>query len=56
MTLKDLEPQLLALSDDEKAQVVQLLSQGKIIQGRGIEKPHGVCAASDCIAATRITV
>jgi hypothetical protein len=38
MTLKDLEPQLLALSDDEKAQVVQLLSQGKIILGRGIEK------------------
>ncbi len=28
MTLKELEPQLLALSDDEKAQVVQLLSQG----------------------------
>lgn len=30
MTLKELEPQLLALSDDEKAQVIQLLSQGKI--------------------------
>ncbi|MCL1467612.1 DUF433 domain-containing protein [Argonema galeatum] len=56
MTLKDLEPQLLALSDDEKAQVVQLLSQGKIIQGRGIEKTPGVCGGSACIANTRIPV
>ena len=38
MTLKELEPQLLALSDDEKAQVVQLLTQGKITPWRGIEK------------------
>jgi hypothetical protein len=38
MTLKELEPQLLALSDDEKAQVVQLLSQGRITLGRGIKK------------------
>jgi hypothetical protein len=45
MTLKELEPQLLALSDDEKAQVAQLLSQGKIILGRGIEKTPDVCGA-----------
>lgn len=56
MTLKDLEPQLLALSNDEKAQAVQILSQGKIIQGRGIEKTPGVCGGSACIAGTRITV
>ena len=56
MTLKELEPQLLALSDDEKAQVVQLLSQGKIILGRGIEKTPDVCGGSACIAGTRITV
>ena len=56
MTLKELKPQLLALSDDEKAQVVQLLSQGKITLGRGIEKTPGVCDGSACIAGTRITV
>jgi uncharacterized protein (DUF433 family) len=56
MTLKELEPQLLALSDDEKAQVVQLLSQGKITPWRGIEKTPDVCGGSACIARTRITV
>ncbi|WP_019501959.1 DUF433 domain-containing protein [Pseudanabaena sp. PCC 6802] len=56
MTLKELEPQLLALSDNEKAQVIQLLSQGKFFQGRGIEKTPGVCGGSACIAGTRITV
>ena len=56
MMLKELEPQLLALSDEEKAQVVQLLSQGKIILGRGIEKTPDVCGGSACIAGTRITV
>jgi uncharacterized protein (DUF433 family) len=56
MTLKELEPQLLALSDDEKAQVIQLLSQGKVILGRGIEKTPGVCGGSACISGTRIAV
>lgn len=56
MTLKELKPQLLALSDDEKVQVIQLLSQGKIIQGRGIEKTPGVCGGSACIANTRIPI
>jgi uncharacterized protein (DUF433 family) len=56
MTLKELEPQLLALSDDEKAKVVQLLSQGKNTLGRGIEKTPNVCGGSACIAGTRITV
>jgi uncharacterized protein (DUF433 family) len=56
MTLKELEPQLLALSDDEKAQVVQLLCPGKITKGHGIEKTPGVCGGSACIAGTRITV
>lgn len=56
MTLKDLEPQLLALSDDEKAQVVQLLSQDKFTQGRGIEKTPSVCGGSACIANTRIPI
>lgn len=56
MILQELEAQLLRLSDEEKAQVVQLLSQGKIIQGRGIEKTPGVCGGSACIAGTRITI
>lgn len=56
MTLKELEPQLLALSDEEKAQAIQLLSQGKVIWGRGIEKTLDVCGGSACIAGTRITV
>ncbi len=56
MTLKELEPQLLALSDHEKAQVVQLLSQGKITLGRGIEKKPGVCGGSACIVGTRSIV
>jgi uncharacterized protein (DUF433 family) len=56
MTLKALEPQLLALSDDEKAKVVQLLSQGKGTLGRGIEKMPNVCGGSACISGTRITI
>ncbi|MCY7283220.1 MAG: DUF433 domain-containing protein [Cyanobacteria bacterium CAN_BIN43] len=56
MTLKELEPQLLALSDTEKAQAVQLLSQGKSSTIQGIEKTPGVCGGSACIAGTRITV
>lgn len=55
MTLKELKPQLLALSDEEKAQVIQLLSQGKTTID-GIEKTPGVCGSSACIAETRITV
>ena len=56
MTIKELEPQLLALSDSEKVQVVQLLSQGKISPIQGIEKTPGVCGGSACVVGTRITV
>jgi uncharacterized protein (DUF433 family) len=56
MTLKELEPHLLALSDSEKIQAVQLLSPGKTTLGRGIEKTPGVCGGSACIVGTRITV
>jgi uncharacterized protein (DUF433 family) len=55
MTLQELKPQLLALSDHEKAQVLQLLSSGSVA-GRGIEKTPEVCGGSACIAGTRITV
>jgi uncharacterized protein (DUF433 family) len=56
MTLKELEPQLLALSDSEKVQVVQLLSQPKTHPIQGIEKTPGICGGSACVASTRITV
>jgi Protein of unknown function (DUF433) len=56
MTLKELEPQLLALSDSEKDRVVQLLSQPKTNPILGIEKTPGVCGGSACVSDTRITV
>jgi uncharacterized protein (DUF433 family) len=56
MTLKELEHQLLALSDNEKVQIVQLLSQPQTSLMQGIEKTPGVCGGSACIAGTRITV
>ncbi len=56
MTLKELEPQLLALSDREKVQVVELLSQGKTSPIQGIEKTPGVSGGTACVAGTRITV
>jgi uncharacterized protein (DUF433 family) len=56
MILKELEHQLLALSESEKVQVVQLLSQPKTSLIQGIEKTPGVCGGSACISGTRITV
>jgi uncharacterized protein (DUF433 family) len=56
MTLQELESQLLSLSDDEKSQVIQLLSRGRVSLGRGIEKIPDVCGGSACISGTRITV
>lgn len=52
MTLKELEPQLLALSDNEKAQAIQLLSQNKSITIRGIEKTPSVCGVSAGVITT----
>ena len=56
MTLKELEHQLLALSDNEKVQIVQLLSRPQTSLIQGIEKTPGVCGGSACVADTRITV
>jgi uncharacterized protein (DUF433 family) len=56
MTLKELEHQLLALSDSEKDRIVQLLSPPKTNLTPGIEKKPGVCGGSACVAGTRITV
>ena len=56
MTLKELEPRLLALSDDEKTQVIGLLSTGQNSIDSGIEKTLQVCGGSACISGTRMTV
>jgi hypothetical protein len=48
MTLKELEPQLLALSDNEKVQVVQLLSQPQSSLIQGIEK-NTWCLWGQCL-------
>ena len=53
MILKELEHQLLALSDSEKDRVVQLLSQPKTNLTQGIEKMPGVCGGSACVAVLK---
>lgn len=56
MTLKKLEPKLLALTPAEKAQAIQLLAQSLSNTWQGIEKTPGVCGGEACIAKTRIPV
>ncbi len=56
MTLKELTPQLLALTDSEKTEAIQLLRQSLDPVWRGIAKTPGVCGGSACIANTRIPV
>ncbi|MFB2967683.1 DUF433 domain-containing protein [Aerosakkonema sp. BLCC-F183] len=56
MSLKELEPQLLALSPTEKAQAIQLLAQSLSNTWKRIEKTPGVCGGEACIAKTRIPV
>jgi len=56
MTLKDLEPQLLALPPDEKARAIQLLIQSLRCRWQGIEKSPEVCGGEACIAGTHLPV
>ncbi|MCC5644090.1 DUF433 domain-containing protein [Nostoc sp. CHAB 5824] len=56
MTLQKLEPELLALTPNEKAQVIQLLAQSLGNPWRGIAKVPGVCGGDACITETRIPV
>ncbi|PZO41523.1 MAG: hypothetical protein DCF19_10015 [Pseudanabaena frigida] len=56
MTLKELQPQLLALSSVEKAQAIQFLLQNLSYNLQGIEKTAGVCGGDACIRSTRIPV
>jgi uncharacterized protein (DUF433 family) len=54
--LKDLQPQLLALSPDEKEQAIQLLAASLGNGWAGIEKTPGVMGGDACIRQTRIPV
>ncbi len=54
--LKEISPQLLALSSSEKAEVIQLLSRSLNVNWRGISKTIGVCDGDACISGTRIPV
>ncbi|WP_373539286.1 DUF433 domain-containing protein [Chamaesiphon sp.] len=56
MTLQNLEPQLLALTPNEKTQAIQILAQSLGNPWRGIEKTPGVCGGDACIARTRIPI
>jgi len=56
MTLKELQPQLLALSPEEKTQAIQFLAQSLTNFWSGIQKTPGVCGGDACIRQTRIPV
>jgi uncharacterized protein (DUF433 family) len=56
MTLKELQPQLLALSPEEKTQAIQFLAQSLTNFWSGIQKTPGVMGGEACIRETRIPV
>jgi uncharacterized protein (DUF433 family) len=56
MTLKELQPQLQALTPEEKTQAIQFLAQSLTNFWSGIQKTPGVCGGDACIGQTRIPV
>jgi uncharacterized protein (DUF433 family) len=56
MGLRELEPQLLALSPAEKAEALKLLTLDLTHTWPGIEKTPGVVGGAACIVRTRIPV
>ena len=56
MTLKELQPQLLALTLEEKAQAIQFLAQSLSNFWPVIQKTPGVMGGEACIRQTRIPV
>ncbi len=56
MTLKELQPQLLALTPEEKAQAIQFLAQSLSNFWPRIQKTPGVMGGDACIRQTRIPV
>ena len=56
MTIKELQIQLLALTSDEKSDLIQFLSSSLETPWQGINKTAGVMGGDACIRATRIPV
>ena len=56
MTVNELKSQLLALTPEEKAEALQILTQTLTPGSQGITKTPGVCGGDACIANTRIPV
>jgi len=56
MTLKEMQPQLLALTPEEKSQAIQLLVQSLSKTWQGIETTPKVMGGDACIRQTRIPV
>jgi uncharacterized protein (DUF433 family) len=56
MKLKELQPQLLALSVEEKAQAIQILAASLSNVWVGIEKTPGLMGGDACIRQTRVPV
>jgi uncharacterized protein (DUF433 family) len=56
MTLKELQPQLLELTPEEKSQAIQILVQSLSNTWQGIEKNPKVMGGDACIRQTRIPV
>ena len=56
MTLKELEPQLLALTPIERAAAIHLLTRPLNHSSSGINKTPGVVGGDACIGNTRIPV
>jgi hypothetical protein len=56
MTLKELQPQLLDLTPEEKSQAIQILVQSLRNIWQGIKKNLRVMGGDACIRQTRIPV
>ena len=56
MTFQQIQPQLLALSPDEKAQAINLLIASLTDRWPGVQKKSGVMGGDACVRQTRIPV
>ena len=56
MTLKELETRLLALTSEEKAEAIQILTKTLSNNSLGITKTPDVMGGEACIAKTRLPV
>jgi uncharacterized protein (DUF433 family) len=56
MSVQELEPQLVALSPEDKVQVIEMLAHELGGQWLGIEKNERVAGGQACIVRTRVPV